>query len=134
MCIRPILLSACPVWSNTWNTNYTKIQKLQNKCLRMILNLQFGSSTEEMHKTLNIPRINDIVNNVSNKFCNEKLNKLEILIEIGKTAKDHHWLKHKVRNQIILNKQSNNTNIKQNKNHNIKSCKVNIIYKRSLLS
>lgn len=130
LCIRPILLYACPVWSNTSQSNYNRLQTLQNKCLRMILNLPYGTSSKFLHERLQMPTIKNVSHEIAMKFFNT-LNDKETLKDVAKTTNQNPCLKHKVLNQIIINQQPKNISKPVN---DIKYCKVNILYKRIRLS
>ena len=61
MIIKPIMLYAAPIWSNTAVTNVTMLQRVQNKCLRMIVNAGPRERNLDIHKRCNMkPIMNEI--------------------------------------------------------------------------
>lgn len=80
MCIRPILLYACPIWSNTCDSNYKRLQIVQNKCLKMICNAKPRTRINDLHKQLNVPKIKEIIETHTINFYNNKLKILYIKI------------------------------------------------------
>lgn len=101
VCILPIILYACPIWSNTYKTNYSKLQTLQNKCLRMITNSQWDVKNEEIHKILNVQTLKETVKTLTMKFYTEKLN-LDVLLNVCQTKTKHPYAKYKVPQQILI--------------------------------
>lgn len=63
--ILPNLLYACPTWSNT---NINKLQKIQNKPLRIILRKTVRTKITNLHKITNIPTIKSILYDSTKKF------------------------------------------------------------------
>lgn len=101
MCILPIMLYVCPVWSNTCFSNYNRLQIIQNKILRMISNAQFDTRIREMHNQLYINYIHDIVKLHSIKFFNQKLN-LSILSNVCNAREINSYYKYKLPQHIIM--------------------------------
>lgn len=64
----PMLLYASPVWSHCAPTHKKKLQTLQNKTLKMILNLPFYTSTREVHNLANIVDIETNIQERNTKF------------------------------------------------------------------
>ena len=58
MIVRPILLYAAPIWSNTLKGNLNSLEKVQNKFIRIIANAQRYESNVKICKKLNIYKIN----------------------------------------------------------------------------
>jgi hypothetical protein len=59
--IRPILTYACPVFANAAKTHLNKLQVLQNKNLRMVLNAPFRTRIQTLHKKTNMPTISEFM-------------------------------------------------------------------------
>ena len=61
LCIRSILTYAAPVWSNTTSSNYSRLQILQSKCLRIIGNYPRCTPIPRLHATLKVPPTYDFI-------------------------------------------------------------------------
>jgi hypothetical protein len=66
--IRPILTYACPVFANAAKTHLNKLQVLQNKNLRMVLNAPFRTRIKTLHKKTNMPTISEFITKLTDKF------------------------------------------------------------------
>jgi hypothetical protein len=66
--IRPILTYACPVFANAAKTHLNKLQVLQNKNLRMVLNAPFRTRIQTLHKKANMPTISEFITKLTEKF------------------------------------------------------------------
>lgn len=66
--IRPILTYAGTIIINCPKTNFQRLQVMENKCLRMALNLPYGSKNSLLHEQAKIPTIKEFVDKNSNKF------------------------------------------------------------------
>lgn len=65
---RSIITYACPVWNSCANMHKKKLPILQNKCLKIIYNLPWHYSTDELHSLADLPMLNDFTNAISSKF------------------------------------------------------------------
>jgi hypothetical protein len=65
--IRSMLLYSAPVWSNTCETNYGKLQRIQNNCLRLIGSFPRRTPIDLMH-SMHIPSISTYVYTITLKF------------------------------------------------------------------
>lgn len=59
--VRTAFTYACPVWSLTSKTNYDKLQRIQNKFLRLIGSYRFYTPIKFMHNQLNIEPITEFI-------------------------------------------------------------------------
>lgn len=66
--IRPVMTYACPIFINCPKTHFTRLQKHQNKVLRMIMNAERFTKTDDLHGQTNIPKICDFVDKLTNTF------------------------------------------------------------------
>jgi hypothetical protein len=68
--IRPMLTYACPIFANAAKCHINKLQLLQNKILRMILNVRWDDfkSTIDIHDSANIPLISNFIQKISDNF------------------------------------------------------------------
>jgi hypothetical protein len=64
----PIMTYACPAWSNAAPTHISKLQILQNKILRMILNAPYITPIVQLHNDSKIPYIKDFIAKLCDKF------------------------------------------------------------------
>lgn len=69
--IRSIILYACPVWGNCAEVHLNKLQLIQNKCLRLILNAPYNHPTYDLHRKANLPTIKVQIQKVNSKFVSE---------------------------------------------------------------
>ena len=69
-CIRPLMTYGCPVFANAAKCHINKMQLLQNKILRMILNVHWSDfkSTEEIHCMAGVPLISSFINQITENF------------------------------------------------------------------
>lgn len=69
MCIRPIITYGCPIWSTQMTqTNLKKLQVIQNKNLKCILNLPRRFPTNTLHSRFNFKLLSEIFNEISQRF------------------------------------------------------------------
>lgn len=77
--IRPIMSYASPIWRRAAPTNRKKLQIVQNKCLKIIHNLPWRTSTTELHMTANIPLLAEFIHKLQHNF-NIKCNNSEFAL------------------------------------------------------
>jgi hypothetical protein len=58
----------CPIWANSALTHSKKIQIIQNKILKNILNLPWYFDTGEVHRLANIETIDELIRKTTEKF------------------------------------------------------------------
>jgi hypothetical protein len=66
--IRPILIYAGPVWSNTSQSNYRRLQILQSKCLRVIGDYPRRTPIPYLHSTLSLEFIYTFIYRLTENF------------------------------------------------------------------
>lgn len=66
--VQPMLLYAAPIWKDCAQTHLRKIQVLQNRYLKMILNLPMRTNTSVVHQMANITKVNDKIHEIDNRF------------------------------------------------------------------
>lgn len=66
--VRPILTYACPVWSSTCNTNYLKLQVVQNKALKLSHSTAFRTNLTTLHTKIKLPLLRNFILNKSKTF------------------------------------------------------------------
>lgn len=66
--IRPCLTYAAPVWSSTCQTNYNKIQVIQNKALKISYNTPFRTNLYKLHETINLPTLKQFILKLTKHF------------------------------------------------------------------
>jgi len=59
MCARTVLLHAAPVWAGAPRVHLDKLQRMQNKFLRIVLNAPRDTKIKELHKMAEIDSINE---------------------------------------------------------------------------
>jgi hypothetical protein len=79
--IRPTLTYACPVFSNCAKTHFIKLERLENKILRSILNIGWDDfiSNEHIHLFTKIPTLREFVDKLTHNFyvkCKNHSNEL----------------------------------------------------------
>lgn len=66
--LRPIYTYACPIFADIAKTHLMKLQRIQNKILKMILNLPWYTPTQDIHQTNNIEMVNDFIQKLSTNY------------------------------------------------------------------
>lgn len=102
--IRPKILYACPIYSNTSPTNMNKLQIIQNKNLRVILNKSRRTPIQKLHEWANINTIESEIMKHTKDFFNNKCKKLHKTKHLG-TRNRYNTpckIKHKLLHQKIL--------------------------------
>lgn len=73
--IRPAITYAGPIWCSTSKTSLNKLQRIQNKCLRLVLSRDRYTRIAELHRECDIPTIEDFIRKISIKFYREQITK-----------------------------------------------------------
>ena len=68
--IRPIVTYGAPVFNSMAQTHKKKLQTVQNKILKMILNVPWLTSTVEIHERSQIETVTDFMNRLTTNFEN----------------------------------------------------------------
>lgn len=66
--LRPILTYGGPAFCSMANTNFSKMQRTQNKCLRLVLECDRYARIDEMHEQASIEPIKEHILRLANKF------------------------------------------------------------------
>lgn len=74
--IRPIILYASPIWSITPRHNIEKIQKFQNKILRVITNSRKRTPITQLHELTKIQPIEPLIETINKKFYTKQIRKI----------------------------------------------------------
>ena len=107
--VRPIIMYAAPVWSNTSKTNVNTLQIIQNRCLRMILNASPKETTKDLHDKCNVQLVKEYIYNLTKKFYVNQIENSEAMQEltsdltIYKTKRDMPFkCKHNMPYQLLI--------------------------------
>jgi hypothetical protein len=68
LAIRPILTYAAPALKGIAKIHVKRLQITQSKALKLVLNKQWYTSTNEIHEMANIPRIDEYIQKLTEKF------------------------------------------------------------------
>ena len=84
MLIRPILTYASTVWGGTAKTNMNKIQRMQNRVLKLIAKAPRYTRMTRLHDELNIEPINEYIISAGKKFyAKTKESKYDLIKNLG---------------------------------------------------
>ena len=72
--IRPLWTYGVELWGSTKPSNSSRIQSLQSKILRKILNAPYFVTNQVIHQDLNIPYVADLARTRYRSFHNKLLN------------------------------------------------------------
>ena len=102
--IKPIITYAAPIWCSASKTQINKIQRIQNKCLRLILNANRLTKIKTLHNKTGLMTINQHVKLTATKFYKiqtkkSKLTKNMTLTETG-TIQKHKYIYQTIHNQL----------------------------------
>ena len=61
MCVRPVITYGNQIWAAAAKSHISKIQRIQNKFLRIILNKLYDRSICVLHEITNIQTIQDYI-------------------------------------------------------------------------
>lgn len=68
ICIRPILCYGIETWHDCAATHRRKLQIIQNKCLKIIMNRHWRFSTAALHEETGVPLIEDFSEKICGRF------------------------------------------------------------------
>lgn len=100
----PIFMYASPVWSRISKCHINKLQILQNKILRVILNKKRRFPVADLHQEAEIPLIKDVLYERAQKFYGKQVKKIEETNHLGTLNPDNvpFRIKHKLLHNILL--------------------------------
>lgn len=85
--IRPLITYGCAAWSPLTKSNLTKLQTIQNKCLKMVFDLPPGTYLKEVHELIKLKNIKELITDLNtnqyHKMVTNKNNPL--LYNVNKT-------------------------------------------------
>lgn len=100
--IRPLALYASPIWSNTAKTNLEKLQRLQNKILRIAVDSPWYVRNVQLHYELSVPTVQDFISASANKFF-KNIRECEGAVHYNLGRQNlHHRLKRKMPQDLYL--------------------------------
>lgn len=100
--IRPMILYASPVWSKTSKTNYDKLQRIQNKYLRIILNKPKETKTSDLQKDSQIDSLDNVIKNETRSFFGIKITKLKKTSHLNNYSIPVRKIKHKLIQHLMM--------------------------------
>jgi hypothetical protein len=68
---RPTLTYAAPIWGGAAKTHLKKVQTVQNKVLKLIINKPYWTRTELVHTESNIDLIKDFIGKINRRFTDK---------------------------------------------------------------
>ena len=88
--IRPLMVYACPVFTNCPITHFRKLQIQQNKSLRMALNADWHTRTSDLHLIAQIPTIREHVDKLTANFYEQaKQHSNPLIKNLGSYTRDN---------------------------------------------
>lgn len=100
--IRPKILYGCPIYSNASQTNIKKLQIIQNKNLRLILNKPRRTPSKELHKLADINTIDAEILKHTRSFFNNKCKKLDKTKHLG--SQKQNTVPYRIKHKLIHHK------------------------------
>lgn len=70
--VRPVITYAAPVWSSTSDTNFSKLQVVQNKALKIAYNTPYYTNLKRLHDKIELLNIQTFVYNLARRFYLDK--------------------------------------------------------------
>jgi Reverse transcriptase (RNA-dependent DNA polymerase)/Endonuclease-reverse transcriptase len=102
--IRPIITYAAPIFSNTCKSNYTRLQRVQNKALKIITNAPDRTNMQTIHNSTNMPTIQEHIQHLTQKFyyfTTKKLPHTQHLGTLNKTNAPFN-IKYKLPHHVLM--------------------------------
>lgn len=84
MMLRPIITYAAAVWYGAAKTNLIPLQRYQNKCLRLVLDVDRYCKIDEMYEQTGIPYIKDYIFCLAERFYSSQLEHNNLTKDITK--------------------------------------------------
>lgn len=72
--LRPIFTYAAPLFVNAPTTHLKRLQTMQNKCLRMALNMPRYTRISELHEIAEVPTISEFIEKLTDSFYTRSRN------------------------------------------------------------
>lgn len=94
--IRPVITYAAPVLAALSTTNKRKLQRLQNKCLRLVLNADRYTRIEELHDMTGLPTLLEYIERLSRNFYEHSMQKSNITRNYNDQPEEKHKLLHQI--------------------------------------
>lgn len=82
--IRPVLTYAIPVWGSISHSDHTKLQTLQNLCIKITYNTRWRTNLKKLHDRENIPTLYEYTHRLTDRFYKSlRHSKNKLIQEIG---------------------------------------------------
>ena len=86
--IKPIITNAAPVWCSASPTQIKHLQRIQNKCLRLVLSMDRYAKIDALHKKSGILTIQQHIHRTATKFYTTQIKNSKLTINITKNPPD----------------------------------------------
>lgn len=92
--IRPIITYAPPVLTMTSKTQQTKLQRLQNKCIRLILTADRYTTVHDLHQRTQLPTLTEYIHTLTQQFYTAQIQNSRLTRHFRNNPQGTHRLPH----------------------------------------
>lgn len=85
--MRPVITYAAPVWCCASKTAINKIQRTQNKCLRLVLTVDRYTPVANLHNTTNVERIDTFIKRLGRSFYSKSVKNSKLTRNITQSTR-----------------------------------------------
>ena len=91
--LRPIMTYACAVWNMVSDSQCARLQRTQNKLLRLLTNSPRYITINDLHRLTSLPRIREYIDEQSQKFYSTKIHSSTLTQDLTNVRR-HHNIRH----------------------------------------
>lgn len=89
--LRPIMTYACAVWNIISDSQCARLQRTQNKLLRLLTNSNRYITITELHRLTGLPLIRDFITESAQKFFTTRIQGSELTRDLADIRRHHHF-------------------------------------------
>lgn len=105
MIVSPIMLYAAPIWGSACKTHIDKLQRIQNRVMKIIADSDLTKTREDVAKNSNIQDVITTITTMTKNLFTIKLTERKLLSDLGKFNKDTapFKIRYKLPHHLIIN-------------------------------